>query len=203
MEYPENAEFNDLFLRWKEGDHLAAVQLVELVYLDLQILAHRLFRKDASGKTMQPTAITNEVCVKLLKLDPARLNDKAHFFATVAVQMRHIFIDHLRKLPAEKRAGRQIPIESIDLAIGSSTVDLLALDEALGRLKKVFPRAYMVVELRFIAGLSEREAAEAIGISVTTLKRDWNFAKAMLAEQLGGSSGKISIGLSARRRNIA
>jgi RNA polymerase sigma factor (TIGR02999 family) len=113
---------------------------------------------------------------------------RAHFFAAVAREMRHILVDYARARDAQKRPDPhlRIPLSEIDAAgvDGARVEDVVAIDEALSRLEAVDPRASRVVELRYFTGLSEREAAAAMGVSLSTLKRDWNFAKAWLIDQL-------------------
>ena len=115
---------------------------------------------------------------------------RAHFFATVAREMRHILVDYARRRDAKKRPERlKISITEVNAVAGEREEDVVALDDALSRLEALDPRASRVVELRYFTGLNEREAAEALGVSLSTLKRDWNFAKAWLRDQLTSSPG--------------
>lgn len=194
MSHADSAQIESLLQRWQGGDRETCSQLIELAYLDLRKQARKLFRSGLSDQTLQPTAIANEVCIRILNWDPSRFTDGAHFFASATIQMKNIYIDHLRRRPVEKRGGQRIPIEGLDLPYGPKIVDLLELDQAMSKLKRIHPRAHRIVELRFIAGLSEVETANATGVSVTTLKRDWKFAKGLLAEFLGGSVHQLDIG---------
>jgi len=203
MTPPVESEFDDLFQQWRNGDRRAGSELIELVYGDLRRMARSVLRPGVPDNTLQPTAIANEACLKLLKCDPTRLNDRRHFYATAAVQMRNILVDYLRTRPVEKRVGQRIPIEEIDLPLRTSSVDLLELARAMKILRQISPRAHQVVELRYIAGLSEKESAEILEISVTTLKREWSFAKGVLANELGGARGRIEILPPRRQRRVA
>jgi RNA polymerase sigma factor (TIGR02999 family) len=190
---PEEREFDSLLEAWGNGDHAAGERLVEIAYGELRRIARRIFRGESPGHTLQPTAIANLACMKMLRSDPSRFNDRDHFFSVAAIQMRNILIDHRRSRPVDKRIGKRIPVEEIELAEGSRLVDLLTLEQALTRLAEISPRASRIVRLRYICGLSEEETAEALDISVTTLKRDWKFAKGHLAAQLGGGRGRIRL----------
>jgi len=203
MTPPAPPEFEEIFQRWRNGDRQAGSELIELVYADLRRIARSVIRPGSPDNTLQPTAIANEACLKLLKCDPSRLNDRRHFFATAAVQMRNILVDYLRTRPVEKRVGQRIPIEEIDLPLATNFVDLIELERAMRILRRVSPRAHEVVELRYIGGLSEKEAAKVLDISVTTLKREWIFAKGLLAEELGGARGRIQIRPPRRQRRAA
>lgn len=196
-------DFDKLFRMWQTGDEKAGSDLIVLVYSDLRRIARTILRPGTPDSTLQPTAIANEACIKLIRGDATRLNDRNHFFATATIQMRNILIDYLRTRPVEKRIGQRIPIEEIDLPLRTSSVDLLELEEAMRALYQVSQRAHQIVELRYIGGLSEKEVADALGLSVTTIKREWNFAKAMLAEQLGGTQGRIHIRTPRRQRQAA
>jgi RNA polymerase sigma factor (TIGR02999 family) len=124
--------------------------------------------------------------------DDSNWQNRAHFFSAVAREMRHILVDYARARNAKKRpdARLHVSLSDVDLAGDEREDDLVALDDALSRLERIDPRASRVVELRFFTGLSEHETAEAMEISVSTVKRDWNFAKAWLFDQLGTGAGQ-------------
>ena len=168
------------------GDEAARDELVALVYPELKSIAARYMRQERPGHTLRTTGLVHEVYVRLFGSNSADWQNRAHFFASVAREMRRILVDYARARNAKKRPeGRvQLSLSDVDVAAGRDEEDLIALDEALSQLDAVEPRASRVVELRYFTGLSEREAAEALGISVATLKRDWTFAKAWLFDRL-------------------
>jgi RNA polymerase sigma-70 factor (ECF subfamily) len=131
--------------------------------------------------------VVHEVYLRLCGTTPINWKDRAHFFAVAAQQLRRVLVDHARRARSEKRGGGLVRVEFWESDGGIVGFDerLLAVDEALTRLKALDERAAQVIELRFFGGLSETEAAEALGISVATLKRDWDFARTWLASQLG------------------
>lgn len=168
------------------GSETAKDRLLTLVYPELRRIAAHYMRQERPGHTLHTTGLVNEVYLRLFGVQRLDWQNRAHFFAAVAREMRHILVDYARARNAQKRPEGHVAVSlsEIDDAGAIQSEDLVALDEALGRLEQLEPRAGRVVELRFFVGLSERETAEALGISVATLKRDWNFAKAWLFDQL-------------------
>jgi RNA polymerase sigma factor (TIGR02999 family) len=189
----EIIEFDQRFAAWQDGEDQEASRVIELAYRELRQIARMVFKGQYQDNTLQPTAIANEVCMKILRCGPRRLVDRNHFFATAVLQMRNFIIDYQRTRPVEKRIGQRVAVEEIDLPTRENIVELIDLEAAMKILGSISPRARQVVELRYIAGLSEWETAEALGLSVATIKRDWVFAKGMLAKLLGGSQGKITV----------
>ena len=169
------------------GNDAAREELVTLVYPELRRIAAHYMRQERPGHTLRTTGLVNEMYVRLFGTAHMDWQSRAHFFAAVAREMRHILVDYARARNAKKRPDRRLEISltGVDVVGGESPEDVLALDEALSRLESLDPRASRVVELRYFIGLSEREAAEALGVSISTLKRDWNFARAWLLDQLG------------------
>ncbi len=182
----ETHDITGLLGRWRLGDVEAANQLMELVYSDLHRIAARAMRREHGEHTLQTTAVLHEAYLKIFFSEPVKLNDRAHFYAVAAQQLRRVLLDHARRAQSEKRGGGlvKLPLWESDAAVVGLDERLLALDEALARLEVLDARAAKVVELRFFGGLAEAEAAEVLGISVATLKRDWDFAKTWLASQL-------------------
>jgi RNA polymerase sigma factor (TIGR02999 family) len=172
---------------WRLGNQKSASQLMELVYAELHKIASLEMRRERGEHTLQATALVNEAYVRLCAgSDLPHWNDRAHFFAVAAQQMRRILVDHARRVQSEKRGGDQVKLELLEGDGGTVGFDerFLAVDEALTRLYALDERAANVIELRFFGGLSETDAAEALGISLATLKRDWDFARTWLASQL-------------------
>lgn len=172
--------------RWRRGDREAADRLVELVYGELHRIAAREMRREHREHTLQTTAVVHEAYLRIIKSEPIDWKDRAHFYAVAAQQLRRVLVDHARRQQSEKRGGGTSPLslwDSDDPAIASDE-HVLAVNEALTRLESLDPRAAKVVELRFFGGLNEVETSEALGISMATLKRDWDFAKAWLAREL-------------------
>jgi len=175
-----------LLLDWRAGKPQAASQLMELVYGELHRLAARQMHRERPGHTLQTTALVHETYLRLCRSEPVDWQDRSHFFAVAAQQLRRVLVDYARRGQSEKRGGGQIKISlaDADCPVVDRDERLLAIDEALARLEALDRRAAKVIELRYFGGLSEKEAAEALGISVATLKRDWDFARTWLASQL-------------------
>ena len=177
---------NTLLGRWREGDREAGDRVMTLVYSELRRLAAYYFRREAPGHTLQPTALVNELFLKLSSGEPVQWQDRAHFFAVAAQQMRRILIDHARRRKAQKRGETKIPVSRSKEPGGVEPryEDLLAIDETLRDLEHLDSRAARVVELRVFGGLKDSEIAKALEISAPTVKRDWNFARAWLISRL-------------------
>lgn len=175
-----------LLVALRAGDAAARSELLDLVYPELHRIAAHYLRQERPEHTLRTTGLVNEVYLRLFGVDQADWQNRAHFFAAVAREMRHILVDYARARNAKKRPDRRVMVslDGVDAAADVRDEDLVALDQALSRLEQLDARASRVVELRFFTGLSERETAEAMGISLSTLKRDWQFAKAWLFDQL-------------------
>jgi RNA polymerase sigma factor (TIGR02999 family) len=170
----------------RAGDREARERLIALVYPELRNIAARYLRTERPDHTLQPTALAHEAYVRLFGARSVDWKSRAYFFASVAREMRRILVDYARGRNAEKRAGKRMLVSLSNAAkIGvAPDQDLVALDEALCRLEQLEPRASRVVELRFFTGLVDAEIAEALGISVSTVKRDWHFARLWLFREL-------------------
>jgi RNA polymerase sigma factor (TIGR02999 family) len=170
---------------WANGDPAARDRLVPIVYEELRRLAHHYMRGERKGHTLQTTALVNEAYLRLAGIDAMQWRDRAHFFAMAATVMRRVLVDYARQRGREKR-GAGVSVTSLDENIvgPGPAVDVVALDEALERLAAADPQQSRVVELRFFAGLSVQETAEALGISPATVKRDWATAKLWLYREL-------------------
>jgi RNA polymerase sigma factor (TIGR02999 family) len=181
----------ELFRRARAGDDGALQALFPLVYDELRALAGRYMRREYARQTIQATALVHEAYLRLIPDRSLRWNDRAHFLALVARSMRQILVERARARHAEKRGGPGGgPVTLHDELLGNAerTVDVLALDEALGQLAVLDPRQARLVELRFFGGLTVGEAAEAMSVSPATLKRDWAFAQTWLRRQLSAKS---------------
>jgi RNA polymerase sigma factor (TIGR02999 family) len=176
---------SQLLSDWANRDPAAREQLVPIVYEELRRLAHRYMRGERVNHTLQTTALVNEVYLRLAGIDALRWRDRVHFFAMAATLMRRVLVDYARQRGREKRGGG-ISVTSLDenAVAAQPVVDVVALDEALERLAIVDPQQSRVVELRFFAGLSVEETAEALAISPATVKRDWATAKLWLYNEL-------------------
>jgi RNA polymerase sigma-70 factor, ECF subfamily len=172
---------------WRDGDQQAPERLFALVYPELRRIAARFLHNERDHHTLEPNALVNELCVRLLGSQPITYQDRAHFFAISAQTMRRILIDYARARIADKRGG---PMERVSLSAVdgwnpvAQSEDVIFLDEALTKLGKADPRAARVVELRFFGGLEEEEVAEVLGVSVITVKRDWKVARAWLISRM-------------------
>jgi RNA polymerase sigma factor (TIGR02999 family) len=191
-------EVTRLLSELERGGGDAAERLFPIVYEELRALAESQLRRERAGHTLQPTALVHEAFLKLVGQDEARFESRSHFFAIAATAMRRVLVHHAEKVRSAKRGGgrERRPLDAAaDLAAprGSDPVDVIALDEALGRLAELDPRKAKVVELRFFAGLSVEESAAALEASPATVKRDWDFAKVWLLRELTrGETGEGS-----------
>lgn len=168
------------------GDQSAAARLLPLVYDELHRLAQLRMGRERPDHTLQPTALVHEAFLRLVGGGDPGWQNRAHFFGAAAIAMRRILIENARRRDAAKYGGgrAQISLSGVDLADDPDSLDLLALDEALSRLEKQDPRMSQIVHLRYFAGLSVEEAAEALNISPRTVKRDWNLARAWLYREI-------------------
>jgi len=168
------------------GQAEAMNRLMAAVYPELRGIAGRYLRTERPHHTLQPTALVHETYARLFGSSRLDWKNRAHFFAAVAKEMRRILVDYARARNAQKGPGKhvRVSIETMNALGTRPDEDLVALDEALHRLESVDPRASRVVELRFFTGLDEREIAEALAISVSTVKRDWQFARTWLFNEL-------------------
>jgi RNA polymerase sigma-70 factor (ECF subfamily) len=177
-----------LLVGWRGGDLDARDKLITLVYPQLKRVAGRYLRQQRRDHTLQPTALVNELYMSLFGQEPITLQDRNHFFAVAAHQLRRILIDYTRAAHAQKRGGKHVRVTLSDSPGPDGRADdVLVLDEALSELESIDPRAAQVVEFRFFAGLKEREAAELLDVSQATVKRDWEFARAWLSKRLAPS----------------
>ena len=160
--------------------------IVTLTYDDLRAIAHRRLAAHARGGTLSTTALVHEAWLRLSASPGVRWNDAAHFLALASMAMRHVIVDRARERTALKRGGDRVRItlEEDVLALEAQPDAILQLDEALGRLAELEPRLAKVLECRFFGGLTEAETAEALGVTVRTVQRDWVKARVLLRRLL-------------------
>ncbi len=190
IEPPGPGEVTRLLSAWAGGSEVAFDRLLGVVYAQLQSLAARELRRERPGHTFSSNDLVHEACLRLLGGPPMKLVDRKHFFGVAARAMRQVLVDHARARAADKRGGgaTRVALEDATIAVNGPGVDLIDLDGALTRLSELDPPMARVVELRFFAGLSIEETAEAAGISPATVKREWKSAKAWLFRELGGTA---------------
>lgn len=188
---PDKGEVTRWLVAGTEGDSHALESLLPLVYDELHRQAVRFFRQERGGHTLQPTALVNEVYLRLINQRDVTWQNRAQFFGIAAQMMRRILVSHARGREAKKRGGgvQRITLQE-DLAAPQRDLNLLALDEALTRLETVDPDKSRMVELRFFSGLSVEETAEVMGVSPRTIDRQWQTAKAWLHREI--NSGKAA-----------
>lgn len=159
-------------------------ELAALVYQQLRELVGCRMRQERAGHTLQATALVHETYLRLLEVTNPSWKNRAHFFGAAAGAMRRILVDHARAKRSKKRNPQQILKSDAASLIGRDSVDYLALDAALDRLKSLDERRCQVVELRFFAGLSIEEISQALDVSERTVKRDWEYARTWLFREL-------------------
>lgn len=190
MTLAKTSNITGLLVAWKQGDQAALEQLTPLVYRELHRLAHGYLAGERQGHVLQTTALVNEAFVRLIDWDQVEWQDRAHFFGVAATLMRHILVQFARERQALKRGGQMMQVSLAEAAeVGSpNDPDLVKLDDALNTLEKLDPRQARTVELRFFAGLSLEETAEALRVSLSTVRRDWRMAQAWLHQQMSAAT---------------
>ena len=191
-----NQEVTRLLERLSDGDSRAVDVLLPLIYDQLRALAGSFLRREDPGHTLQTTALVHEAYLKLVNQSQAKFNGRAHFFAVAAQAMRRILVNHARDANRLKRGGdrQRLTLDESGImapaapdARPDSGLDLVALDESLTKLASLDQRKARTVEMRFFAGMSIEDTAQALGVAPATVKRDWDFARAWLFREL--SSG--------------
>jgi RNA polymerase sigma factor (TIGR02999 family) len=175
-----------LLLAWNDGDQTALDRLAPLVDRELHRLAQAYLKHERQGHSLQATELVNEAYLRLIDWRSVQWQNRAHFFGLAAQMMRRILVDHARRRLFQKRGGGAIQVSlsrAVNLAEERS-VDVVALDDALGALAQFDERKSRIVELRFFGGLGEAEIAEALAISLRTVQREWNLAHAWLFREL-------------------
>ena len=182
----DNGEVTQLLDAWSGGDAKALERLIPLVVGDLRRMARAYLAREGGGHTLEPTALVNELYLRLVGRRQVRWESRTQFFATVAALMRRILVDHARHKKSAKGGGEAIRLPFND-AIGLKApedLDLLALDDSLKGLAEIDPRQSRIVELRFFGGLTIDETSATLDISPTTVKREWRTARLWLLREL-------------------
>ena len=181
-----SASVTELLAKAGSGDASALANVFPLIYEELHRLAQQQLRREPDGHTLSPTALVHEAYMRLIDYSRMEWTGRAHFMAVASTAMRRILVDHARSHRSIKRGGalRRVPIESVDLATEDRAELLIAVDDALSKLKEIDPRQARVVECRFFGGMTEEETAEALGIGLRTAKRDWAKAKMWLHREI-------------------
>ncbi len=176
--------------QWSGDNPEALDELMPLVYDELRRMAHRHMAGERGGHTLQATALVNEAYLKLKDQRGARWQNRAQFFAVAAQMMRHILVDYARRNTRAKRGGgaQQVTLDEAMLVTKDNADQLLAIDDALRKLEEFDSRKSQVATMRFFAGLSVEETAEALAISVETVGRDWRMARAWLRTELSAAA---------------
>jgi len=185
-----SASVTELLIAWNGGDQAALSELMPLVFTELRVLAGIYLKRERPGHTLQPTALVNEVYLRLVDREQVTWENRAHFFGLAARMMRRLLVNHAEARRAEKRGGGAAKV-SLDEAVlpgCAPEVDVLGLDAALQELERLDPRQGQVVEMRYFSGLSIAETAEALQISPATVKRDWETAKLWLRRRMAESA---------------
>ena len=186
------SEITRLLKAWSSGQEAALEELMPLVYNELRRAARRYMNNERPGNTLQPTALVNEVYLRLVNVTEVSWCDRAHFFAVAAEMMRRILVDAARARTAAKRGGRggrvnhssAFDFDNLPEVSSLRDRELLAIDDALQALAKMDPRKARVIELRFFGGLTVEETAEALNVSPQTVMRDWKLARAWMTREL-------------------
>jgi RNA polymerase sigma-70 factor (ECF subfamily) len=184
---PPSGDITAMLVQIRRGNRGAEAELVPLVYQELRRLAAHYMRSERSPHTLQATALVHEAYIRLVGDAGIEWQNRAHFFGVAAQVMRRILVDHARQRDAAKRGGPSVRKISLDHALvvaDQDTWQILELDQALDRLAAWDHRQCRIVELRFFAGMSVEETAEALSVSPTTVKREWSLAKAWLYGEL-------------------
>ena len=176
----------ELLRRAGDGETGAVERMFPLVYDELRRLAHHHLTRESTGRTLSTTELVHEAYLKLIDQTRVAWNGRAHFLGVAAIAMRRILVDRARSRRRLKRGGTsaRVPIESIDLSADDRADLVVALDEALDRLRQLDERQARVVECRFFGGMTEEDTAEALGVGLRTVKRDWAKARSWLYAEL-------------------
>ncbi len=190
-----SADLTYLLNRMQAGDPAAAEEAVPLIYGELHRIAAREMRGERPGHLLQTTALIHEAYTRLVGSGAMEIRNRDHFFAIASRQMRRILVDIARSENAQRHGGLAPKVSLDHLQIGveghsasGQGINLLLLDDALQKLESIDPRAAKVVELRYFGGYTDKEVAEALGVGLSTVRRDWDFARSWLFDHIAGSA---------------
>jgi RNA polymerase sigma factor (TIGR02999 family) len=185
---PRDHDVTRLLHEWAGGDEQALARLIDLVYPELRRIAAQYLRRERQGHTLQPTALVNEAFLRLAQRPDKQWNDRTHFFAVAARIVRNVLVDHARAREASKRGSGAFTVVLTDAVaqMPAPEVNLLDLDTALKELEQLDPQHSRIVELRYFAGLSIEETAAVVGVSESSVKRDWVLAKTWIRRRMEG-----------------
>jgi RNA polymerase sigma factor (TIGR02999 family) len=174
----------------RAGDRDAFDQVYSRVYAELHQIARQRLRRNRPGETLNTTALVHEAYLRLADREGAGASDRAHFLALASRAMRFILVDHARARSVQKRGGGQedVSLDRVQVAVDAPVPDLLALNDAMERLRRLSERQCQLVEYRFFGGLSYEEIADVMGVSVRTVKRDWTRARTWLYTYMQATS---------------
>jgi RNA polymerase sigma factor (TIGR02999 family) len=182
---PAPGEVTRLLLSWSHGDRAALDRLMPLLYGELRRIAAAYLKRERRGHTLQPTALVNELYLRLVDQDHVETYSRAQFLAIAANLIRQILVNHaLRRRALKRDGGARMDLEEAAALICAPPLDVVAIDKALDKLAQLDARQSRIVELRFFGGLTEEEVAGVVGVSAVTVKRDWRVARAMLYNEL-------------------
>lgn len=196
MPPPASSDVTRLLRQWSHGDKEALNQLVPLMYAELRQLAHHRLRHEPANRSLNTTGLVHDAYLKLIDVERAQFNDRSHFLAMASRVMRRLLVDQARARRAAKRGGGADAAELDEaILVSEPQADALTdLDGALQRLEALDPRQGQIVEHRYFGGLSLEETAEAVGVSLATVKRELRFAHAWLATELGRAGSENGSG---------
>lgn len=179
-------EVTTLLAAWGKGDPSALNKLIPLVYAELYRIARRVWSQHQQNNTLEPTALINEAYLKLANAESASFQDRCHFFAVASTAMRQILVNHAKSRLSFKRGGgsASVPLDEVQRAVDQEAEEIVSLHEALEALQTVDPRKSKLVEMRYFGVLSIEETAEALGVSIGTVNRDWRLARSWLIRQM-------------------
>lgn len=188
MSEPPSQPVSVLLTEWRDGNQEALQALIPLVYQELRRIAQQHLRQERPDHTLQSTALVHEAYLRLMKQGPSEIENRAHFMAVASRLMRQILVEHARRHRAAKRGGGlKLELNEAISPQRARNVDLIALDDALNELERLDPQQSRIVEMRFFGGLTIEDTAEIIGVSRTTVKREWATARAWLRREVRGA----------------